>query len=71
MCSAFNYLEVALDDLNVFSPNVRPLKTADGKCLSHAHAYRLAEANGVWRNRLLRSRGDRHQNAPIYCNMAL
>uniref|UniRef100_A0A9I9EKJ0 HAT C-terminal dimerisation domain-containing protein n=1 Tax=Cucumis melo TaxID=3656 RepID=A0A9I9EKJ0_CUCME len=68
MCNALNYLEVALDDLNVFSPNVYPLKTADRKCLSHAHAYRLAEANGVWGNRLLRSRGGRHRNAPIYCN---
>ena len=38
MCSALNYLKVALDNLNVFSPNVRPLKAVDEKCLSHAHA---------------------------------
>ena len=71
MCSGLNYLEVALDDLNVFSANVRPLKTADEKCLSHAHAYHLAKANDMWGNRLLHSRGDCHRNTSIYCNVAL
>ena len=71
MCSALNYLEVALDDLNVFSPNVRHLKAVNRKYLSHAHVYRLAEVNDVWRNRLLCSRGDCDRNGPIYCNVAL
>ena len=42
---------MALDDLNVFSPNVCLFKAANEKCLLHALAYRLAEANDVWGNR--------------------
>ena len=57
MCNGLNYLEVALDDLNVFSANVCPLKAADRKCLSHTHAYRLAKANDMWGNRLLCATG--------------
>ena len=59
----WTYLYVAIDDLDVFSAYVHPLKAAYQKCLSFTHAYHLTEENNVWQNRLLRATDDRHQSS--------